>query len=247
MSDAATATAAPPAAPPTAPPTVDCIIPARDEALTVADNVTAALACRYVREVIVVDDGSSDDTADVARAAGAKVITLDGSAGSKAHAMDAGVNASDADAILFVDADCTDLTGAHLDAICEPFIAGKAVMSLGTFDYGDLVNPLLLRWPPLTGERIIPRWAWEAIPPHKLDGYTIELRINEVIAERRLATVARTMRGVFHRTKREKLGRWEGVRRTVEMFSELVRILWPMGDVRWRAYWFYLRGLTVEK
>ena len=223
-------------------------MPARDEALTVADNVIAAKECRYVREVIVVDDGSEDDTADRAREAGAKVIVRDNAeSGSKAHAMAAGVEATDADAILFVDADCVGLTGAHLDAICTPFVEGRATMSLGAFDYGRPWNVFVLRWHPLTGERVIPRWVWDAIPPHKLDGYTIEMRINEVIAERRQKTVARTMRGVYHRTKREKLGRWDGVLRTLDMYREVVGLLWPFGDVRLRSYWFYRRGLTVER
>jgi hypothetical protein len=121
------------------------------------------------------------------------------------------------------------------------------VLSLGAFDYGPFWNPMVLRWPPLTGERIIPRWVWDAIPPHKLDGYTIEVRINEVIAERRLRTVARTMRGVYHRTKRVKHGRWEGVVRTWDMYRELIAMVWPLGDVRLRTYWFYLRRLTVER
>ena len=60
------------------------------------------------------------------------------------------------------------------------------------------------RLPPLTGERIVPRWVFEAVPVDKLRGYTIEVRINEVIAESRLPTVVRTMRGVQHRTKRAK-------------------------------------------
>jgi glycosyltransferase involved in cell wall biosynthesis len=227
--------------------TVDVIMPARDEAPTVADNVAAARGCQYVRDVIVVDDGSTDETGDIAAAAGAKVITVEGSEGSKAHAMAAGVDASDADAILFVDADCTGLTAAHLDAICEPFLQGRAVMSLGAFDYGRFWNPLVLRFPPLSGERIIPRWVWDAIPPHKLDGYTIEIRINEVITERRQRTVVRTMKGVYHRTKRVKFGRWEGVRGTVAMYRELLKLVWPIGDVRIRTYWFYLRGLTVER
>src|SRR5688500_4092575 len=104
-------------------------MPARNEAPTIARNVAAARGCRYIREVIVVDDGSSDATADEARGAGAKVTRRDGSDGSKALAMAAGVAATDADAILFVDADCTGLTAAHLDAICEPFVAGRATMS----------------------------------------------------------------------------------------------------------------------
>ena len=82
--------------------------------------------------------------------------------------MAAGVAATDADALFFIDADCTGLTSAHLDEICEPFLAGRCTMSLGAFDYGWFWNPLVLRWPPLTGERIVPRWVFESIPPDKL-------------------------------------------------------------------------------
>ncbi|HEV2369694.1 MAG TPA: glycosyltransferase, partial [Acidimicrobiales bacterium] len=135
--------------------------------------VDACRACRYVREIIVVDDGSSDETAGLAAAAGAKVIRRD-PGGSKAHAMETGVAASDADAILFVDADLLGLSATHLDDICRPYIEGRAVMSLGCFDYGWL-NSLVLLLPPTTGERIIPRWMFHAIPPTKLDGYTIEV------------------------------------------------------------------------
>lgn len=227
-------------------PTIDIVIPARNEERTVGVNVVAALGCACAREVIVVDDGSLDCTADEARAAGAKVVRLDSAAGSKAHALAAGVRSSDADAIFFIDADCTGLTSAHLDEICEPFLAGRCTMSLGAFDYGWFWNPLVLRWPPLTGERVVPRWVFEAIPEHKLQGYTIEIRINEVIAEGRLSTEVRTMPGVYHRTKRDKLGRIPGLRATWTMYKDLFGMLKP-GDVRWRTYWFYLRALRVHR
>jgi glycosyltransferase involved in cell wall biosynthesis len=223
--------------------TIDAVVPARNEKATVAAVVAACLGCSYVREVIVVDDGSEDGTGDVATVAGAKVVSR-ASAGSKALAMEAGVEASDADAILFVDADCLGLTARHLDQICEPFVAGRAVMSIGWFDYG-VWNPLVLRFAPTTGERVIPRWVFDAVPPFKRDGYTIEIMINEVIAERRLPTTARIMRGVSHRTKRDKYGRIAGVRETWRMFWKLVGL--PLrGVVRLRTYWFYLRGLTIE-
>ena len=219
---------------------------ARDEAPTVAANVAAAAGCRYVREVLVVDDGSVDDTADLAAAAGAKVLRLDASGGSKARAMAAGVAATDAEAILFVDADCTGLTASHLDAVCEPFVTGRAAMSIGAFDYGRRLNWLVLRCPPLSGERIVPRWVFEAIPPRNLAGYTIEVRLNEVLCEGRLPMSVRTMTGVFHRTKRDKLGRWQGLRRTWWMYRDLLSLLPPVGDVRWRTYGLYLRQATIE-
>ncbi|HUQ38779.1 MAG TPA: glycosyltransferase family 2 protein [Acidimicrobiales bacterium] len=221
---------------------IDAVIPARDEAPTIADVVRACRDCRFVRDVIVVDDGSSDLTARRAEDAGARVIRRP-AGGSKAHAMQAGVAATDADAVLFVDGDCLGLTGAHLDDLCRPLSERAVVMSIGTFDYG-LWNPLVLRLPPTTGERVVPRWVFEAIPQHKLDGYTIEVMINEVVAEGRHRTVARVMRGVTHRTKRQKFGRIEGSRRTWRMFWQLIGLL---RVVRWRTYWFYLQGLTIER
>jgi len=197
-----------------------------------------------VREVIVVDDGSRDDTAERASAAGAKVIRLDDSAGSKAHAMEAGVRASDADAFLFCDADLLGITSRHLDQICVPYVEKRATMSFGIFDYGRFWNPLVLRFPPTSGERIIPRWVFEAIPAHKLDGYTIEVMINEVVCEEQLPFAGRVMDGVSHRTKRDKFGRIEGYRRTWRMFWDLWA-LW--GVLRKRIYWFYLRSLIIER
>lgn len=226
-------------------PTIDVIIPARNEAATLAAVVGAARDCAFTGDVVVVDDGSIDGTADVAVGAGAKVVRREGAgSGSKAQAMEAGVAASDADAFLFCDADCVGLTSGHLDDICRPFVEGRAAMSVGWFDYG-LWNPLVVRLAPTTGERVVPRWVWDAIPPEKRHGYSIEIMINEVIAEGRLPTTARTLAGVTHRTKRDKLGRGRGVRETWRMFWHLVGLPFT-GVVRWRTYWFYLRQLTVE-
>ena len=225
--------------------TIDVVIPARNEATTVADVVAAARGCRYSREVIVVDDGSTDGTAEAALAAGAKVVRRETGTGSKAHAMELGVAATDADAILFCDADVVGLTPTHLEDICRPFLEGRAAMSVGWFDYG-MLNPLVRRLPPTSGERIVPRWVWDSVHPEKRTGYSIEIMINEVIAEGRLPTTVRIMPGVAHRTKRHKLGLRKGYRETWRMFWGLVGLPFR-GVVRWRTYWFYLRALTIER
>jgi len=225
--------------------TIDVVIPARNEAATVGGVVAAARGCRYVRDVVVVDDGSSDGTGELARAAGARVIRREASeGGSKGRAMEVGVEATSGDAVLFCDADVVGLTAAHLDAVCRPCVEGRAAMSIGWFDYG-MLNPLVLRLPPTSGERVVPRWVWDAVLPEKRTGYSIEIMINEVIAEGRLPTSVRIMAGVTHRTKRHKLGLRHGYRETWRMFWHLVGLPFT-GVVRWRTCWFYLRGLTIE-
>jgi glycosyltransferase involved in cell wall biosynthesis len=223
--------------------TIDVVIPARNEATTIAGVVAAARACRFAREVIVVDDGSTDGTAEVAVAAGAKVVRRETGTGSKAGAMELGVAATDAGAILFCDADLVGLTAGHLDDICRPYIEGRAAMSVGWFDYG-MLNPLVRRLPPTSGERIVPRWVWESVHVRP-SGYSIEIMVNEVIAEGRLPTTVRIMAGVTHRTKRDKLGHRKGYRETWRMFWHLIGLP-ARGVVRWRTAWFYLRELTVE-
>jgi glycosyltransferase involved in cell wall biosynthesis len=102
MSDAALVDGAPPADDLAVP--VSVVIPAFDAARFIASAIRSALAqTRPVLEVIVVDDGSRDDTAAVARAAGANVI-VQANAGPGA-ARNAGVRAARGEWIAFLDAD----------------------------------------------------------------------------------------------------------------------------------------------
>jgi len=80
------------------------VIPARNEAGAIGAVVTGTR--RYVDEVIVVDDGSSDATAPQAKKAGARIVTLDGR--GKGYALRSGVAATTADTIVLLDGDGQD-------------------------------------------------------------------------------------------------------------------------------------------
>jgi glycosyltransferase involved in cell wall biosynthesis len=88
--------------------TVSVVIPAHNEARTIADVVRGCAATTPgVVEVIVVDDGSADDTATFAKLAGAKVVRLEKNLG-KGLAMQHGIREARGDILVFIDADGQD-------------------------------------------------------------------------------------------------------------------------------------------
>lgn len=219
----------------------DVVISARDEAPTIAAVVAAARAAPGAGRVLVVDDCSSDGTPAIARRAGAEVVASHGN-GSKALAMASGVAATRSDVLVFFDADILGMGPRHFEQLARPVLDGRFAMCCGLVDYGPLLNALFLRLPPITGLRAVRREVFAAIPPARLNGFQIEIMINEVVAQSRLPTAMTVLRSTGHRSKVDKLGWRAGVRARWAMAIELLHCftfvpLWTYGS--------YLRGLTI--
>ena len=105
--------------------TIDVVLPCLDEAAALP-GVLAALPAGY--RAIVVDNGSTDGSADVARAHGALVVT-EARRGFGA-AVHAGVLAAEADLVAILDADGS-LDPADLPRLAAPVLAGDADLVLG--------------------------------------------------------------------------------------------------------------------
>jgi glycosyltransferase involved in cell wall biosynthesis len=105
--------------------TVSVIIPAYNESETVGNVVKTVASLKYVDEIIVVDDGSTDNTADVAKEAGALVISHFKNRG-KGAAIKTGFKASNGDIAVFLDADLQNLSPQQVDAIIKPIMLDEA-------------------------------------------------------------------------------------------------------------------------
>ena len=168
---------------------VAVVIPARDESDRIGATVKSASCLPGVGLVVVVDDGSRDDTAAIAEGSGAVVVRHARSRG-KGGAMETGAEAvrlldgqQDADTprhLLFLDADLGD-TAQYAGPLAEPVLRGEADMTIAVFSstvklggHGFVVKlagggiERATGWrpaQPLNGQRCLTRAAYEAALP----------------------------------------------------------------------------------
>ncbi len=189
---------------------VAVILPAFNESARIAQTVRAAQALPGVQTVIVVDDGSADDTATVAENAGATVLKHPRNRG-KAAAMETGAaHITNAETLLlFLDSDLCE-TASQAAVLIAPVAEGTADMTIATFPrtgtgagMGFVVR--LSNWgirtltgrtmdAPLSGQRCVRRSVWNAALPLAA-GFGVEtaLTIDVLLAGYRVLEVPTQM------------------------------------------------------
>lgn len=110
------------------------VIPALNEAKRIGEVVAYALADPATCVVIVVDDGSIDDTADLARQAGAHVLTS--SLLGKGASMHDGIAPAPSELLVYLDGDLTGLRSGIITDLCAPLICGEADFVKARFGRG---------------------------------------------------------------------------------------------------------------
>lgn len=109
---------------------VVALIPCKNGAASIAETVSALMGIKAISRVLVIDDGSTDNTAVTAAQAGAEVIRLPVNQG-KGGALQAGVDATpEADVYVLVDAD-TRASAASVAHLLPAVIGGEAQLAIG--------------------------------------------------------------------------------------------------------------------
>lgn len=109
---------------------VVALVPCKDGAPRIQSTVRSLAGCDEIDEVVVIDDGSLDETTKLAREAGARVIRLRRNMG-KGAALTRGVVATpDAGIFLLVDADTAD-TAAGAASLLGPVASGEVDLNIG--------------------------------------------------------------------------------------------------------------------
>jgi len=206
---------------------VSAIIPAYNEERTIKGVLDVLLGMDEIHEVIVVSDGSTDNTAGIARAVGATVVELATNCG-KGGAMKAGLAQCDADIILFLDADLIGLTENHVKKLLQPVINNQYQMSVGIFEGGRLATDLAQKISPfLSGQRAVRRDVIDKITNMELTKFGIETALTRYVRQHNIRYTKVVLENMSHMMKEEKLGWKKGIIARFKMYADILKGLKP--------------------
>ncbi|CAB4710341.1 MAG: glycosyltransferase [Actinobacteria bacterium] len=122
---------------------VTFLVPAYNESATIGEVLSRIAQLDLDTEVIVIDDGSKDDTAAIAEAHGATVITK--ANGGKGSALRAGIPAITGDIAVIQDADM-EYDPFEVPGLIQPILDGVADVVLGSRLSGGRPQRVYLFW-----------------------------------------------------------------------------------------------------
>jgi len=189
---------------------VSVCLPARNEAATIGAIVSEVVRLDVVAEVVVLDDGSTDDTAAIATDGGARVVgeasvlPEAGPGSGKGNAMWKSLYACTGEVICWIDADLRNFRGEYVERLCAPLLTQPDTMFVKAYSARSfegaptgggrvtelVARPLLsLLFPkladivqPLGGEYAARRSALEVLP--FVEGWGVELGLLVDVVER---------------------------------------------------------------
>lgn len=207
---------------------VALIIPAYNEENRIGAVLAAAETVDLIDEILVISDGSTDRTSEVAGGWGVKVVDLPINQG-KGHAIQAGIEHTDADILVFSDADIKGLTADHFVRLIKPlFDDPELMMTVGKFSGGrlrtDLSQNLL---PSISGQRALRRQLIETLPDLSSSRFGVEIMITRQAKALGVKVLEVTLTDLTHVMKEEKLGVIRGLSARMRMYQEMFKSIMP--------------------
>lgn len=212
---------------------VSCIIPAFNEGPRIGAVLRALALHPLIDEVIVVDDGSTDDTAAVAGGVAGVRLHLMAQNGGKTRALAAGIALARHDHLLLIDADLIGLAADDLTRLMVPVLHKGGDMSISLRRNA----PRLWHWigiDYISGERLLRRDLVSnrlsdlaALPP-----FGFEVWLNRLALRAGARIVVVDWPDVDSPAKTAKRGRLAGWAADMRMMGDLFRTVPPLALLR---------------
>lgn len=205
--------------------TVAALVPAYNEQKTIRRTIHVLQHVEILNEIIVVNDGSADRTAEiVAEELGVILVNLRENRG-KGGAIKAGLEHTQADILLLLDADLIGLRKKHILDLITPVINGTALATMGVFIEGRTMTDLAQKMAPkLSGQRAMLRSFLDDADIENTR-YGVEVAINRQLEDKGVEVLEIELESLTQITKEQKLGYWKGFGARARMYYDVAKIL----------------------
>jgi hypothetical protein len=207
---------------------ISCIICAYNEAPRIAAVLRVAGEHPLLHEIIVVDDGSTDETAAIVKQFSSVRLISGKTNRGKSFAVATGVAAAEGELLMLLDDDLSGLAAEHISALATPVLSGQAAVSI-SLRRNSLLIFRAIGLDFVSGERVVRKVLLSEVleEVRDLPRFGIEVFMNRrIIAQRRSIAVTRWPR-VSQSRKAEKLGFWKGIRAEWRMIVDLLDVAYP--------------------
>jgi glycosyltransferase involved in cell wall biosynthesis len=204
---------------------VTVVIPAYNEENNIGNVLKVLVGIKMLDEIIIVDDGSIDRTAEIAGSYGVKVIKLKDNLG-KGGAMMEGVKLASYPNILFLDADLIGLKEEHIIKLIRPVIEEGYMMTVGVFEHGRIATDLAQFVAPfLSGQRVVRKELFSRISNLDATRFGVEVALTKYAKDNHLPVKEVILEGLTHVMKEEKLGLIKGFVARMKMYWDIAKFV----------------------
>jgi len=186
---------------------ISCIIPAYNEEKTITGVVKVCLKVPQIKEIIVVDDGSHDQTPKKLQSLKHKIKIISYSQNQgKGYAVTQGIKTACYPYLLFLDADLINLKPHHIYSLIQPILKNQADMTIAALVSPN--NPYYRSWP-FSGQRCLKKKDLiTLLGKIEKTRYGLEVFLNEKFREKRVIVVPLVSSSPLHLVKPSKQKDW---------------------------------------